>query len=58
MGKTALYRTSDNICVANFHVINFRVKKLFVEADGQRKFFNTKTFLHMHVVVSFKKLKA
>ena len=36
------YRKLENIRIANFHVINFRVKNNFVEAVGQQKVFNAK----------------
>ena len=37
--------------------ILYLVLKKFVEVDGQRKFFGTETFLHVHVAASFWKLE-
>ena len=36
---TYLSAINWNICVANFYVINLRVKRNFIEADGQQKLF-------------------
>ena len=46
-----MYCKSENICVVNFHVRNFRVKNL--EADVQRKIFNTEISYTWHVAASF-----
>ena len=53
----AKYRKSENIRVANFHVINFRVKKISLKPSGNKNFLMPKFPTHVRGSIILRSLR-